>query len=266
MNFERIGIAAAAGAAGALLALLLIGLKRLMRREPMLRKGLTKPESFILLSAIITINTMNASYFNDRVSDFLHPQSRLEKMATAKTAEFQKDPRFLDYIKRESETSTQDPRTVGAAMSVKGLTRIDSNLQVQRAKIFNVILEKGADKNFCAALLTGNQTELNKLSHFLELLDDATLNEWFDINMASMRALLDDRPDHQLTQPQIDEVFQTVGNTLNHDDAERFGKTLSELSKASVDDQCWAAKKLYGMAADETWAMRDKLALLLVMN
>ena len=177
------------------------------------------------------------------------PSSRLHDPFQAYLQRLQGLPEYGDYVR--GLRSREQGYSAGFQLTRNGMKRLDDRALERRASILAAVLDRLGEAD-CARAVRGDAGDLRQTSDrvmaALELLDPATINEWFELSYQAAVAELRRVPEPPLDQPAVSEAMRALLATLPEPDARRLGGSLGTMARSSDADACWAGRTLYRAA------------------
>lgn len=133
---------------------------------------------------------------------------------------------------------------IARELTARGVRRLDDALLLQRAVLFSAMLGE-LDDTHCAALSRGTATQEALL---LALKDPAALNAWFDMTFEAAVAEVEQRPEAELTEVQVEQAVASLRRELPKDEADRVLNAIMQPADLPDRELCRATRTLYQTA------------------
>lgn len=171
------------------------------------------------------------------------------------------DPRYVALLGQGDKAQAQ---RAGFELAQKGIARLDHATLEQRLEILAAASDK-LDVAKCAVLARGGdpkdaQAMSAAMLQGLEALPPAQIDQWFDISLKATDAQLSNTPPQTVAPADVQAAMKTLITSLPPDQQQRLMKVLPQMTQASDEDACWAARTLYKQTLATKEPVRGQLA------
>lgn len=157
---------------------------------------------------------------------------------------------FREIFERPDVRTEADAFDLMQDLTAAGLLRLSDEELLARTELLGKSLERVSAET-CGRVGGGTAVGLDR-SDIEELLDQLGQDEVMAFHVLSLRAGVYQwrgaPPRVELTEQQIDMAFDIIEDRLTSEEIDRFWNVLMDAARASLDDLCWVARRLYNTA------------------
>ncbi|MEB3292132.1 MAG: hypothetical protein VKJ24_03130 [Synechococcales bacterium] len=176
---------------------------------------------------------------------------------------------------RFKDVSGEQASQIGGNLSRQGMRRLDNALLERRMVIMTQLLNK-MDDRACAQVVKGasvlqSHSEKNDLINHIAQLDEAAINDWWQMTAEAVKSELQNTPAPKLDSEQVTLGLRTLVQKLPPQEGDRFVTILEALDPAKPKVQtfsdrevCWVGRTLYKEAQTLVPAQKQAIARALV--